>query len=439
MFDNASITNFIFTIFNENVTLSYNVTDGSQNIPNFISGVYSINATATGFFDSNQSNITIGQGMSSYNIDFQEEGALAFFIRDIDTAALISGSNTTVKFNNATRELTFSTTTGVGSIEGLAVNKSYDVVITNSLYQIAFTGFTYIQDVNSYNFYLTPNGTEININVNSVDGTGIRSALVQVITFVNGAPELVQSAFTDVRGYTRFVLPVDKTYFVSVRADGFASLEDLLINFNNPDVSIVLESSDSALITTGTEGIRYSINPTNTIIETNNTVNFNFSLLAYNSNLESYSLALYNGSSLIHFASGTDASGETLSFTFNSTLYDGQSVQLVAKYKITGESEQSLTRIYQVTTNIVYDGSLLELRDWMLNNLEEVDRFAIFVMAFFMTMIILAIFIKGFANIIISTLAAFFIGWLVGMSLFLIISIGSVLILGMLAWSNDLR
>jgi len=337
------------------------------------------------------------------------------------------------------QELTFSTTSGVGSIEGLTVNNSYDVVITNSLYQIAYTGFTYLQDVEQYDFYLTPNGTEININVNSVDGTGIRGALVQVITFVNGNPELVQSAFTDVRGYTRFVLPVDKTYFVTVTADGFVSLEDLLINFNNPDVSITLESSESDLIITGTEGIRYSITPTNTIIETNDTIVFNYTLFAAGSDLESFTLSLYNGTDLLTYLDSTNATGGTLTYSFNSTNYTEQTIRLVATYTIQDQSQQSLTRLYKITESVVYTGSLLELRDWMLDNLDDVDRFAIFVLAFFMTMIILAIFIKGFANVIISTLAAFFVGWLVGMSLFLIISIGGILILGMLAWSNDLR
>jgi len=97
LFDNETISNFTFTIFNKNVTLSYNATGGNQTIPQFLSGVYNITASATGFFNFSQGNITIEQGTSSYNIGFQEEGALAFFIRDIDTAALIGGSNTTAR------------------------------------------------------------------------------------------------------------------------------------------------------------------------------------------------------------------------------------------------------------------------------------------------------------------------------------------------------
>lgn len=439
LFDNTTLNNFSFTIYNENVTLNYNVSTGSQLVFPFITGVYTINANSTGFFEFEDINVTVDNGSSTYEIGFQQEGALAFFIRDIDTAALISGSNTTVTFNNATNELKFSTTTGVGSIEGLVVNKSYDVTISNSLYERAFTGFTYLQDVEQYNFYLTPNGTEININIVDVTNAAIPNALVQVETFVNGEPELVQSAFTDVRGFTRFILPVEKTYFVTVLSDNHVNVNDILINFNNPDVTIVMESLEGLLDSTGTEGVRYSLTPESTLIAINETVIFNYSISASLGDLESYSLGIYNGTDLLLYDSGSNPAGDTLNLSFDATNYSGENIRAVIKFKITGDEEQSLTRIYAVTSAIQYTGSLLELRNWMLNNLEDIDRFVIFVMAFFAAMIILAIFIKGFANVILSTLFAFIVGWVVGMSLFLLISIGAVLILGMLAWSNDIR
>lgn len=441
LFDNSTITNFSFTIFNENMSQSYTNVNESKNIYPFQSGVYNITATAPGFFDVNQSNISISAGIETYSIGFQQEGALAFFIRDIDTGDLISGSNTTVIFNNATTELQFSTISGIGSIEGLIVNNTYDVVIANSLYERSFTGFTYIQDVEQYDFYLTPNGTEINFNIVSVENKAISGALVQIETFVNGLPVLVQSAFTDVRGFTRFILPVDKTYFVTVTQSEYQGVEDILINFNNPDIKIVLQSLDGALDTTGTEGIRYSLTPKMTVLESNQTINWVYSVFSSDSQLESFSLGLYNGTTLLSFIDSTNTSGGTLNLSLNLTspLYDEAKIRAVITYKKIDEDLQTLTRIYSITQNINYDGSLLELRDWMQENIGDMDRFIIFVLAFFTVMIVTAIFIKGFANVIISVLMAFIIGWLVGMNLFLIISIGSILLLGMIAWSNEIR
>ena len=441
LFDNSTITNFSFTIFNENMSQSYTNVNESQNIYPFQSGLYNITATAPGFFDVNQSNISISAGIETYSIGFQQEGALAFYIRDIDTGDLISGSNTTVIFNNATTELQFSTISGIGSIEGLIVNNTYDVVIANSLYERSFTGFTYIQDVEQYDFYLTPNGTEINFNIVSVENKAISGALVQIETFVNGLPVLVQSAFTDVRGFTRFILPVDKTYFVTVTQSEYQGVEDILINFNNPDIKIVLQSLDGALDTTGTEGIRYSLTPKMTVLESNQTINWVYSVFSSDSQLESFSLGLYNGTTLLSFIDSTNTSGGTLNLSLNLTspLYDDAKIRAVITYKKIDEDLQTLTRIYSITQNINYDGSLLELRDWMQENIGDMDRFIIFVLAFFTVMIVTAIFIKGFANVIISVLMAFIIGWLVGMNLFLIISIGSILLLGMIAWSNEIR
>ena len=441
LFDNSTITNFSFTIFNENMSQSYTNVNESKNIYPFQSGLYNITATAPGFFDVNQSNISISAGIETYSIGFQQEGALAFFIRDIDTGDLISGSNTTVIFNNATTELQFSTISGIGSIEGLIVNNTYDVVIANSLYERSFTGFTYIQDVEQYDFYLTPNGTEINFNIVSVENKAISGALVQIETFVNGLPVLVQSAFTDVRGFTRFILPVDKTYFVTVTQSEYQGVEDILINFNNPDIKIVLQSLDGALDTTGTEGIRYSLTPKMTVLESNQTINWVYSVFSSDSQLESFSLGLYNGTTLLSFIDSTNTSGGTLNLSLNLTspLYDEAKIRAVITYKKIDEDLQTLTRIYSITQNINYDGSLLELRDWMQENIGDMDRFIIFVLAFFTVMIVTAIFIKGFANVIISVLMAFIIGWLVGMNLFLIISIGSILLLGMIAWSNEIR
>jgi len=441
LFDDSAVTNYSFTIFNENMSLTYTEVNDSINIYPFQAGVYNITANATGFFNFNTSNITIAQVNDTYSIGFQQEGALAFFIRDIDTGDLISGSNTTVIFNNATTELQFSTVSGVGSIEGLIVNNTYDVVIANSLYERSFTGFTYIQDVEIYDFYLTPNGTEINFNIVSVENKAISGALVQIETFVNGLPVLVQSAFTDVRGFTRFILPVDKTYFVTVTQSEYQGVEDILINFNNPDIKIVLQSLDGALDTTGTEGIRYSLTPKMTVLESNQTINWVYSVFSSGSQLESFSLGLYNGTTLLSFIDSTNTSGGTLNLSLNLTspLYDEAKIRAVITYKKIDEDLQTLTRIYSITQNINYDGSLLELRDWMQENIGDMDRFIIFVLAFFTVMIVTAIFIKGFANVIISVLMAFIIGWLVGMNLFLIISIGSILLLGMIAWSNEIR
>jgi len=441
LFDNSSIQNFTFTLFNNAYNETFIVNTSTQNIYPFVSGVYNLTGSADGFFNVSYTNITIPQLDSSYVINFQEEGALAFFIRDIDTAELITGSNTTVTFNNATQELQFSTVTGVGSIIGLETGNSYDVVISNSLYERAFTGFTYLEDVEQYDFYLTPNGTDINFNIVSVEGEAISGALVQVETFVDGVPGLVQSSFTDVRGFTRFVLPVDKTYFVTVIADSYLPVEDILINFNDPNVRIVLQSTTGALEKTGAEGVRFSLSPSVTVLETNQTLNFSYSIFASNNNLESYSLGIYNGSSLITFADGSNSGGDTLNLSFFATspLYDGSTITAVVKYKLVGEDEQTLTRSYSLTDKIVYTGSILELREWMQNNISDTDRFVIFVMAFFVVMIVSAIFIRGFANVLVSTLMSFIIGWLVGMNLFLLISIGSILILGMIAWSNEIR
>jgi hypothetical protein len=288
---------------------------------------------------------------------------------------------------------------------------------------------------------LTPNGTEINFNIVSVENKAISGALVQIETFVNGLPVLVQSAFTDVRGFTRFILPVDKTYFVTVTQSEYQGVEDILINFNNPDIKIVLQSLDGALDTTGTEGIRYSLTPKMTVLESNQTINWVYSVFSSDSQLESFSLGLYNGTTLLSFIDSTNTSGGTLNLSLNLTspLYDEAKIRAVITYKKIDEDLQTLTRIYSITQNINYDGSLLELRDWMQENIGDMDRFIIFVLAFFTVMIVTAIFIKGFANVIISVLMAFIIGWLVGMNLFLIISIGSILLLGMIAWSNEIR
>jgi hypothetical protein len=130
------------------------------------------------------------------------------------------------------------------------------------------------------------------------------------------------------------------------------------------------------------------------------------------------------------------SNGGELILSLNVSEYEGQYLRLIYSFQADGFPTFQYDKVYFVSDGAVYTGSLLELRDYMLNNVSQFQRLLTFIIAFFIIMICLSILIRGFTNIIISMGLAVLIGWVIGLNIFILGTISVVLIVSALAWSD---
>ena len=364
---------------------------------------------------------------NTLNAELFKIGEVNLFIRNLNNNALIT-DNVTITVENTNSQQILSTTTGTVVLENLQLNNNYQIKLESPNFDTSFQTIQYNGYIDSKTFFMQTNGTQVSVRVQDVGGLRLSNANVVIRSYVNGTLIDIQSKFSDVNGLATFILDTERTHLISVTKADYTALTNLLIDFTDTNIVVILDSTQQQVVKTPYDGITYSITPAQFSLNPNQLQNFSFSISSSIYNLSQFSLTLYNASTIIGFNGSLSAQGGIV--TLNNINVSGmQNVRAVGAFTPTEFPQQTFTRTYFITSIERFNGSMLELRQRMASELTDIQRFVIFGLVFFITMIILSVFITGLNNILISMTMAVLFAWLIGMNMFFITAITFIVML----------
>jgi hypothetical protein len=440
-----------FDFFNGNATSNLNVTlsngtifqnaTGNKIYMNLSNGAYTYTVSSTGFVSQTHTiaheNITV----ETYNLVSTTSTPLVMRIFNSNTGEFIT-QQVDITVQSDTNQYTNSTSTGNITFQPIFnIGDSYTIIL-NSTGAINFSQTTYDivynqnLAIDGIDMYMTPfvlDGEFITFVAQRPDLTLIQNALVTVEKFINGTYQTIGQKNTDILGEADFFLEPGKTHKVTVRADGFVT-QTFITTLLQTVYSVVLPFESDFDFSQGFEGVTFSHQPTKTVLRpTTNT--FNFTVNAINQNLQYMQIFLRDSSgNVIAQQFSNSQSGTTLSITQNLSAYNGSYVVFDRRFKITGYDEQRFVTNYNVNDLEKFEGTIQELREYLITNpdVSLTLRITIFAVFFIITMIVLATFITGLTNVLLSLSVGLIIAYMVGLNIYIVAVIMTVLFLFLL-------
>ena len=268
-----------------------------------------------------------------------------------------------------------------------------------------------------------------NLIVKTPSGSPITDAAILMYFSTNGTPTLYASRITDISGSASVSVDTRVSYLMNISASGFSD-QTFYLQPTESSYTITMQPLEGFDFANGLGGISYSYFPSNfTLFPVEN--DFIYSINSSESNLESYTVTLYNGTSPLYFTSGTEPNGSTLSFSYNLSDFVNQSVLLKMSYTADGKSTQYIYKTYLIRDTPTYSGGIFELRDYMQGNLPIKQRVILWVFFLTASALITSLFVKGaILSLLIGIFALIYAGifafslWVIGlMTIFMFIVI----------------
>ena len=380
-------------------------------------------------------NFTPNASTFSYTASILEELTLRTYNASDSTITSVS---VTAYLENATNQYTYTSTDGYYFFPQARAGNAYTIKFVSSEFLTTYDIITTSDYSNIQDYYLVEEGTNITFTVTDQNGVVQENAQIKVETFIGGIMTEIGKKTTDVTGTAIFSLQTAQTHRITVSKSGYVTQTFITTLEDGTEYTIALQPSVSYDFDLGYGRISYDHSPKAASLAPNTTT-FYFNITAFESDLNSFSLALYNGSysvsKLIASNSSTNASGGSLSLTVDLGPYNSSTVILRLFYNQENYGDKEVFFNYKVTRQF-YTGTLDELKDRLQDELSLTMRLTLFTVVFIISMIIFATVIRGIANLFLSLIMAIFFAWLFGLSLFIVGTIVFIAIVAILALSE---
>lgn len=394
----------------------YTTTNGTivVNGSNFSGDVADITVDSVGY----QSKTYINHNTGSFlNAKLQDYSYLELVFRNESLDLVTSPINITVQ--NSTHQWEYNTSTGYLNVSKLNINKKYLLLIDAEGYLSQTAAFTRTTNLQTpYQIILSNETSNVTFIIQAQNTTAVANAIVKVSRFINGSYQEYTSGITDVTGSISLNVRSGVTNKIEVSANGY-----LTNTFNSPLTSsqylITLNQDNTYDFDGGQDGVTVFYSPTNaTLIP--DLVTFNMSVKVATNDLDYISIRLYNGSKLISQNSTSFTGDSFISLKYNLSAYNNSNVYVRYVYKKQEFSEKIIYKTYFVTDQSNYDGSLKELRTYMIDNVDIFYRITLWTIITFTFMLCISLILTGASNILASTFLGLIIGYAVGIDLFVL-------------------
>jgi hypothetical protein len=372
--------------------------------------------------------------INSFNVSIPKAFSVA--LRNSDTGDLINTNVTAIIETTTTSELyTFSD--GTGFFFNLTNGTTYDLTfISDYGYGSAYYTINYNTSYQHLNAYLAPNGTAISFNLQDVTGAPIDGASVSLYAYVNGFLTLVGQKDSNIVGISRFYPTEERTHVINVTKNGFISRQfSLDLDDIDSPYTITLERTSDYDFARCTEQIIYDWHPRNTQIYPQLT-NFSYNISDNLSSLEYFKIAIYNGSNLINQTNGSSSSGGYLNLAHNFSNYTDQTINAFYYYKRDTCPLAYLSYSYYVVNFTPTNGSAVELKTYISDNVDLPYRVAAFSLLMIAFALMAAVFIRGLPNAVITLFVSLPIVWVFGINLLILAIIDLIMFLAIMAFGG---
>ena len=361
---NLTINNTCFQTNNIQFKFHYNETTGNLDI-------FCNNQTNwIKMIDSSSFPIGIGTGLFEEAMWWEVPDVTNLSLTFIDetTNTLISGETFTVFLEKSDFSQTFSTTTNPFVIPNLDVDLFTKLKVSSTNYperqylNIDLRNGEIDSQIN-FTVFLINNtlGSEVLFNIVSVDGLapleGVRTVFTKII---NGTSTVVAEEISDFAGQVVLTLNPDTQYTITFSKTGFQD-RTILLEPKNADYLIQMVSTVGAYNQSVHEGIRYSFQPSNTVLNNNTKFNFTFTLNSTVWPLTNCTLKLFNGTILLSQSSSFTSTSCGISIELNTSIMT--SIIAEGIYELDSQFEFTATQNYKVIFTYIGQFSLKNFLD----------------------------------------------------------------------------
>ncbi len=358
----------------------------------------------------------IDMGLVGASGDFFREEAIWWNVTDITSLNLtfidevsnteIAGETFSIFLEKSDFSITTSAVTNPFVIPNLDVDLFTKLKVSSTNYperqylNIDLTSGTRNSSVN-FIVYLINNtiGNQILFNIVSVDGLApledVRTVFTKVI---NGTSTLVAEETSDFAGQVVLTLNPDTQYTINFSKTGFQD-RTILLEPKNADYLIQMVSTVGAYNQSVHEGIRYSFQPSNTVLNNNTKFNFTFTLNSTVWPLTNCTLKLFNGTIFLSQSSSFTSTSCFIRIELNTSIM----TDIIAEgiYELDSQFEFTATQNYKVIFNYIGEFSLKsfldDLSDFGMAGFDDFGRMILALIVIFIITVIAAREI-GFAN-----------------------------------------
>lgn len=420
---NITVTN-VANSFTE--TLSGNGSISNSTVFNLTQGlVYNITVNAAGFKTQSVLTNNLTSATTAQNITLMQSGFtnLSVLVYNEGTSALMSGS-TTMTIDRYSSTAAYNINNGNATFLVPELNTSLRFVFnkTDFTTRQIIESFSGRLDYYNISIYLlnssAPNVQQITFRVTDAAQNNLVNAFIAIKQVTPGGTITYEEKNTDIAGLANFNLDTTKTYTISIAKTGYVT-QEFFIDFSTNEYLIVLSLDRQIDFTAGYGGISYIRSPTESILNASQT-NFTLNITATGGNLDSVTVRVYDASNVFNVLGSQTYTnvgyGANITLPIDLTAYDNKSVVFRISYNVVGKEPMSDTRTYQVRIVENLTGSLWELREYV-SNFPIFARITLFIFLLMINMTIMAVFVRGAANVIITLILSFMIGYMLAINL----------------------
>jgi len=425
--DNVQIDNFSVSLVDESLTFTIN--SGQTNV--FAdTGTYDLSYVAQNYFDANTT-VTVAKAITLVNTTMFSNTAVPVNVYDIETGAILF-QNVTITVQNSTFQEQ-SIINGTGSISNLVVGNEYTFIATEPAHETSILTKVFNAQTGSIDFYLLATGTAITFTVDDTSGAKQLGATIQVQRFVNGTNQLVGTRETDILGEATFTLNTSQTHLITVSKTGFETEQFTLVTVDDTEYVVTLSASVILDFDTSTSGVYYNYTPiTANVTPTTNT--FSWLAMSDSNSIDWFSIQAYNGTTQIGITNETtQAGGGKIDLTLDLSAYNNTNILLVYKFKKEGFEAQQLAVSYIVTDSDNYEGSLLQMKAWVQENVTVSMRITLWIIAILIFALIISVAVRGVENVAMTTGFALISAWLFSLNVIIIGIFATIIFFAFLA------
>lgn len=401
---------------------NYSTTTGSINISTAASILFNITITASGYNSISHEDYNTSSDLYTR---MYPNNKVKVKVYNGDTGALITNP-VTVRIENTSTQQTFNLATGEGYITNVAQGLNHIFNINSS----GLVTATYTKNIltptagdDFMSFYMLQGDLNVTFTVIDTGSAQIENAIVTLERFVNGSYATVGSLSTDVLGKAYTSQATGQTYKITVSKSGYVSKE-FIVSTLQSSYTIVLSKSTTIDVSKGREKVRISYFPTNLQLNASQgTATIGVHINSTDGSLTRSGIRIVNASNqsqTLYVFNSTATSGGTYTFDLNLSLWNSSYIKMLYFYE-TDEVEPTYGQVtYYVNPYLQYLGTLMELRDRLQEELSTAQQISYLIMTFFVSMILLAVLIRGVANVTIALMITLIAGFILSVNLILL-------------------
>ena len=377
--DSSPINIFNITLNYGSIEEFYSTTNGSAYFNLTQTLTYNLTVDAEGFY-SNTFEITPNATNYQESFELIKVGNLEIRVFDSDDDLLIV-QRVNYTLTDAFTQQDFNFIGGNFTTTGLVEGTQYSLVFNSADYAEASFLINYSESLakNVFNVYMSKNAVDITFNVLETAGDIIQNANVQVSGFINGSIQIIAEKVTDGVGQVRFNLNPDEPYFFVFSKDGYITNNVDIVTFAT-EYTITLQKVNVVDFDGPASNVFYTYNPKNESLSADNQT-FNWIISPQDGSLiDEFGIELYFNGTLLASNVLFTPTGGNINLSYDLSPYINNSV-LVSYYFI----KENFTRYelnvnYEVINEDSTQGSLIELRNWVKENVTERDKIVTWVL-----------------------------------------------------------